>query len=589
MKLRLFIFLIAISSILAAAAYAMDEENAAIAVGERTASDEESLCPNVKGFVFNDLNNDGEKACCEPGIPNVLVSNGREVVKTNHKGKYVLPAYDEMVVFVTKPAGWQVPLNENNVPQFSYIHQPNGSPPEIQEFHGIDPTGPMPHFVNFPMTKVNKKNKFKAIVMGDTQVYTDQEIGYLRDTVVKDLAGNDAAFAIAMGDNMGDDLSLYPRYFTVMKEMGVPFYLVPGNHDLNFDSPDDAHSFDTFKREFGPTYYSFDYGKVHFVVLDSVIYPSWIYPDSYHGQIDDIQMEWLANDLSFVPKNKLIVLNMHIPVVSYQDRMSDKHQVGNREDLYDLLDEFDNVVTLGGHSHTLEHFLPGEEEDGWGQPTPINQIIVGAACGSWWTGDHDDTGVPMAYQRCGTPRGYMIFKFKGNKYNDKYFATSRSTKDQISVSFLTEAFEQWIADVKDGLATLNDLPDPGTLTLSQLYTTKLVANVWNGSDASEVTFQFDDEQPIPAVREKEVLDPYALRLQAYVLRFAIGAWIWGSFFEPGVPGPLDEWLWTMSSTHIWTCDMPLNLTIGSHKVTVKTKDVKGNKHQETMEFEVVDG
>jgi hypothetical protein len=228
-------------------------------------------------------------------------------------------------------------------------------------------------------------------------------------------------------------------------------------------------------------------------------------------------------------------------------------------------------------------------EEGWGQPTPIPQIIVGAACGSWWSGDSDDTGVPMSYQRGGAPRGYMIFDFFGNQFVDRYYATSKSKDRQINLSFLTPAFEQWLQDVKNGLATLNDLPDPGILTKSQLYEATLVANVWNGSDASIVTCQFDDQPPVAAVRKKDVMDPYALKLQAYVLRFAIGASIWGSWFAPGAPQPLDEWMWTLASTHVWTCELPLNLETGTHKVTVRTKDMNGNKDQEVMQFEVVDG
>ena len=522
----------------------------------------------------------------EPGIPDVMVSNGKEVTVTNWLGRYYLPKYKEMTVFVTKPNGYDVPLNELNIPQFFYIHQPMGSPPEIQEFKGLDPTGKLPRKVNFPLYRTKKTNSYKAIIMGDTQVYTDQEISYLRDTVVKEAQNKGGLFTICMGDNVGDDLSLYPRFLEVMKDMDMPIYLVPGNHDLNFDALDDDHSFDTFKREYGPTYYSFDYGKVHFVVLDSVNYPSPTYPGSYHGEIDKKQMKWLANDLAHVPMNRLIVLNMHIPVVSYCDRTAEKHQVLNREDLYDLLKDR-KVVSLGGHTHTLEHFMPGEIEEGWGQPTPIHQIIVGAACGSWWTGDADDSGVPMAYQRGGAPRGYMVFDFDGNDYNDRFFATTKDVNNQINVSFLHPAFDQWLSDVKNGLATINDMPDQGILTESQLLDTTLVANVWNGSNASVVTCQFDDELPVMAVRTKDIKDPYALKLQAYVLRFTVGAYIWGTLYAPGAPQPLDEWLWTVSSTHIWTLPMPQYLEVGSHKVIVRTTDIKGNSYEEIMEFEVV--
>jgi hypothetical protein len=231
----------------------------------------------VTGNVFWDKNGNGLRESVEPGLPGVAVSNGREVVQTGGDGAYALPAYDEMAVFVIKPAGFIPPLNARNIPQFFYIHQPNGSPKEIRQYPGIAPTGPLPAAVNFPLQKIDEPMEFRAVIMGDTQVYTDREIEYLRNSIVRETAMKEASLVIAMGDNVGDDLSLYPRYLEVMQTIGKPLYLVPGNHDMNLDAEDPAHSLETFKREYGPPYYAFNYGKVHFVVLNSVVYPSALY------------------------------------------------------------------------------------------------------------------------------------------------------------------------------------------------------------------------------------------------------------------------------------------------------------------------
>lgn len=71
----------------------------------------------------------------------------------------------------------------------------------------------------------------------------------------------------------GDELSLYQRLRDIVALGKVPQYYSAGNHDMDFDSPENIHSFDTFKREFGPDYYSFDIGQVHFVVMNDVFYP----------------------------------------------------------------------------------------------------------------------------------------------------------------------------------------------------------------------------------------------------------------------------------------------------------------------------
>ena len=136
---------------------------------------------------------------------------------------------------------------------------------------------------------------------------------------------------------------------------------------------------------------------------------------------------------------------------------------------------------------------------------------------------------------------------------------------------------------------LNNLPDQGILWGDELSEVKLIANVWNGSDDSEVLCQFDDLEPVEAVRSTETLDPYALRNQASVLRYAIGFELFnGATFGPADPQPLDAWLHTLASTHVWTCEIPADLDPGVHNVIVKTQDRHGQTYEEAKTFEVVD-
>ncbi len=551
----------------------------------------------VTGKVFWDRNENGIQETWERGIPKVCVSNGREVTQTDRKGIYQLPAYDDMVVFVIKPSGWMTPVDENNLPQFSYIHKPAGSPDEIQRFRGIEPTGLLPNMVNFPLYRVGKEFSFKAIITGDTQVYNDREINFLRDSLVKEVQGTKASFCISMGDNVGDDLSLYPRYLDVMSQMGIPVYYVPGNHDLDFDAPSDEDSFDTLKSYMGASYYSFNYGDVHFVILDSVEYPSES-SSSYNGKISDAEMEWLANDLAYVPKDKLIVLNMHIPIVSDLDRGNEQHQVDNREALYALLDGR-KVVSLGGHTHTLSHFKAGDELDGWGQQTPFDQIIVGAACGSWWSGDLDDTGVPVSYMRDGVPRGHMVFSFNGNNYEDIYKAGAKAYDKQIHLAFLTDDFQSWYDSRAAGEnVTITDLENRNIVSSAQLSNVKLVANVWGANKEDNVVFIFDKNTVVTAEYSEDVMDPYALPLEMYVLRgvpgFALFDKNWddgtfmGTQYGPGEAVDLGEWLHTTAgrSTHLFQCNVPADLEAGAHSVEVVTRNTHGKVFRETLVFEV---
>jgi hypothetical protein len=446
------------------------------------------------GRVFLDEDRDGRLSSEESGVEGVPVSNGREVVLTNSDGLYRLPVYEQpggTTLFITKPAGYDVPLDALNVPQFSYHHIPDGSPP--MRFGGLPASGPLPSEINFPLVHSKTKDRFKAVISGDTQPYSNTEVGYVRDTLVHDMIADgtdDIEFLVIEGDVIGDDLGLYPRLKEVLQPANVPVYLVPGNHDLDFDAPNDAHSFDTFRREWGPSYYSFDIGKVHFVVLDDVRYPCTAEDNAdgrhafcqganpaYTGALTREHLEWLTNDLAQTPKDKLVVLNMHIPLISYVDHTSSQHQVYNTPDIYALLEGRPSLA-LSGHTHTLEQIRPGELFAGWQTafteplgPSPIPQVVTGATCGGWWSGDFDDQGIPQAWDRVGSPRGHLVFDFHGNRYKDRFRATGKPRERQMSVSFLSPTFTAWYDALASWLSTpaetrpsvtpvgINDLPD----------------------------------------------------------------------------------------------------------------------------------
>ena len=346
----------------------------------------------ARGTVFLDENRNSKLDEGESGVAGVLVSNGREVVTTGEDGTYELPAYDDMNLFITKPAGHTTPVSDELVPQFYYIHKIEGSP--ALRFGGIEPTGPLPEAINFPLIADGSGDKFECLVFGDAQPYSNREIGYVRETAGKMLATRDNSATeclIFEGDVMGDDLSLYPRFKQIIAKGGVPQYFVGGNHDLDFDAEDDAHSFDTFRAEWGPEYYSFDNGKVHFVVLDNVRYPcngvdnhdfcALSEKTTYNGVITDRQLVWLENDLAEVPEDRLIVINTHIPLVTFTDADAQKHQTDNFAALAEIIGDRP-ALGLSGHTHTTEQILPGEEFAGFEANSgvgkqPFHQIVTG--------------------------------------------------------------------------------------------------------------------------------------------------------------------------------------------------------------------
>jgi hypothetical protein len=317
---------------------------------------------NISGFVFIDHNENGLKDAGEPGLPNVVVSNQREVVLTDKEGRYSLPVREHMIIFVSKPAGFELPRNEHNLPQFYYIHRPEGSPDGLK-YPGIAPTGKLPDEINFPLNTAPYKENFKALISGDPQPRDSVEVGYFRDDIITEMIGSDADFYLALGDIAYDDLSIYDQYNRTVSQIGLPAFHVAGNHDINFRVDSDTFSLETFTRIYGPEYYSFNYGRVHFVVLDNVEYLGWDSENQrskgYRGSISEEQLLWLENDLRHVPDDFLIVLSMHIPLYTKISPGASVN-VANRDALFRLLAESSaSAGFIRAHAHSGAS-LPGQ-------------------------------------------------------------------------------------------------------------------------------------------------------------------------------------------------------------------------------------
>ena len=119
---------------------------------------------SITGYVYEDLNRNGRQDRKEKGIAGVAVSNGTDVSLTDVSGKYRLPAGDDFIVFVIKPAGYQTALDEFNLPQSYYLHKPVGSPDSF--YKGVKPTGTLPASVDFALYKYDEPETFTALLSG---------------------------------------------------------------------------------------------------------------------------------------------------------------------------------------------------------------------------------------------------------------------------------------------------------------------------------------------------------------------------------------------------------------------------------------
>jgi hypothetical protein len=135
----------------------------------------------------------------------------------------------------------------------------------------------------------------------------------------------------------------------MMGQIGAPIYYVLGNHDMNFDSPDDQNSDETWHRYFGPNYYAFQYGRAHFLVLDDVV---WFGAQGeqrgrYVAGLGERQIEFIRNYLRHVNRNDLVVLLMHIPMWEWPD--------AERRQVFDALAPFAHTLSFSAHTHVQMH------------------------------------------------------------------------------------------------------------------------------------------------------------------------------------------------------------------------------------------
>ena len=186
----------------------------------------------------------------------VLVSNGRDITRTDVDGRYSLPVEPGQAIFVVKPSGFRVPVEAaTKLPLFSYVYDPEGTPAALNfRYGGLNPTGPLPPTIDFQLTRVPEPQFFEVVLFTDPQPESTAEIEFVRDDVVAGVIGTNAAFGITCGDLMFDDLSMYDRYNRIIGTIGLPWWNIGGNHDLDYEPPDAKRSRDTFKRVFGATY-----------------------------------------------------------------------------------------------------------------------------------------------------------------------------------------------------------------------------------------------------------------------------------------------------------------------------------------------
>lgn len=386
------------------------------------------------------------------GIPSVVVSDGLNTVQTDSRGRFAIDAdQDSRFLFISTPSGYisstmkdetlfYKEINEN-VKKYEFVVEKN---PKYDTNHNV-------------------------IVIADPQISERNELPELKKHAeditqfYKEMDG-DYTFGLCLGDIVGWDHSIYPEYERIMGASGFEYRYVIGNHDMTNWGRSHETSMKNYEDFFGPAWYSFNVGKVHYIVLNDNFYVGRDY--FYIGYIDERQLRWLEEDLSYVPEGTRVVVSMHIPTtLDKSDRDAFKYGVigdnlCNKPSFYKMLEPYETLI-LSGHMHTADYEQIGDN---------ITEINIAGLCGAWWCGEVCIDG---------SPAGYKVFDMDGDQMKWIYKGCGHPLEYQMKV--------------------YADIPE---------YPGQIVANIWDYDPAWKVEY-FEDGVKVCDMERFKAHDPLA--------------------------------------------------------------------------------
>lgn len=352
------------------------------------------------------------------GVENVVVSDGAEVTVTNEKGIYQLKSAKKWgYVFISVPSGYEVP-SVGVLPQF---HRALKNSADVVER------------ADFKLEKVDGQDSYKIFMLGDMHLANRTgDLGQFAQ-FTSDLTDymtrhkGEKMYALTLGDMTWDlywysNSYYFPQYLNTVNSQikNLQIFHTMGNHDNDFQTRSDYDAAVKYVDQICPTYYSFNIGKVHYVVMDDIDCSSYDGSTSrnYVKSLSAEQLDWLAKDLSYVDKTTPVVVAMHAQVF-YPTTSGFKidHDPVNTQRLFDILDGY-TVRFVTGHTHKLFNVTPDAPiVDGHN----FREYNSGSVCASWWWSGNLTPGIHIGTD--GTPGGYGIWDVTGTDFQCLYKST----------------------------------------------------------------------------------------------------------------------------------------------------------------------
>jgi hypothetical protein len=493
------------------------------------------------GRVVLDRDGDGRAGAREPGVAGVKVSDGRVVVATGRDGRYAFTTEPGRTVHVVKPAGYAAVARGDGLPD-TFFHLAPTAPAPALRYGGLRTV--VPACRDFALRRAGAgRAPLEVLLFGDPQPKTPTDVDHFRRDIVEPIlaAGPAARLGLTLGDVVHDDLALLAPVKAQTVRLGLPWLTVAGNHDLDFDAPDDARTLDTYREQFGPDTFAWEEAQAVFVGLDDVVWrPA---TDDYVGGLREDQFEFLQAYLATAPRDRLLVVAAHVPFFD-PDPKVETFRRADRERLFALLRPFPRVLLLTAHGHVQRQYRHGPA-DGWHGAAPLHEFNAGATCGAFWSGAKDAQGIPAATMADGTPNGYARLRVDAAGYALSWHPARAAGDPRLA------------------------LHAPKVLRRGAYPAFGVYANVWLGEPGTTVEFRVDDGawRPMakvvradPALAAENAADDLAGALRGY-----------------------DRSPEAIGSTHLWRGTLPTDLAVGSHRVEVRVRgEVVGEATAQTQ-------
>ena len=340
-------------------------------------------------------------------LAGVVISDGLLCVQTDENGYYEIDSDLSRTKFITAsiPSGYTAPIDNNGLPIF--YHKVTNE--ERQK-------GLVQHTFEFNPIK-NNPERYTLIVGADPQprastagydniAYHSLDMceDFYRD--MREKAGTISdrnVYGMMLGDLVHENMNLYANYVEGLKKLGFPMFNIIGNHDNDPSAANDTEGRRKYEEWLGPTYYSFNIGKQHYIVLDNLIMKVGNNGlREYDQGLTDEIWQWLQNDLAYVDTSTTLMVAAHSPMFM-QETMSERSNspLGHRTDYANLLSKYEKVHAWAGHSHNTFNYVYPESSN----LKNIEVHTVARSTGELWTNEYIATG---------TPRGYTVVEVDGD-------------------------------------------------------------------------------------------------------------------------------------------------------------------------------